>query len=107
MKETVEQKLFREDLYYQLNVVPIHLPPLRQRKENILSLVYYFLEKLSEENHKNVKKLSLDAQKKLLEYHRPGNIRELANIIERTIVMDAGIIIEPDHLKIEISGTVA
>jgi two-component system response regulator AtoC len=103
MKETVEQKLFREDLYYRLNVVPIHLPPLRQRKEDILSLARYFLERLCEENHKKTKKLSSEAEKKLLEYYWPGNIRELANIIERTIVMDAGATIEPDHLKIEIA----
>lgn len=103
MKETIEQKLFREDLYYRLNVVPIHLPPLRQRKEDILSLAYYFLERLCQENHKKIKKLSADAERKLLDYHWPGNIRELANIIERTVVMDAGNTIEPDHLKLEIS----
>lgn len=103
MKETVEQKLFREDLYYRLNVVPIHLPPLRQRKEDILSLGRYFLERLCQENHKKAKKFSVEAEKKLLDYHWPGNIRELANIIERTVVMDAGNTIEPDHLKIEIS----
>lgn len=103
MKETVEQKLFREDLYYRLNVVPIHLPPLRQRKEDILSLAGYFLERLCQENHKRRKKLSLAAEKMLLDYPWPGNIRELANIIERTVVMDAGDLIEPDHLKLELS----
>lgn len=103
MKEAVEQKLFREDLYYRLNVVPIHLPPLRKRKEDILSLAGYFLERLCQENHKKRKKLSHAAERMLLDYPWPGNIRELANIIERTVVMDAGDLIEPDHLKLEIS----
>jgi two-component system response regulator AtoC len=102
MKETIEQKLFREDLYYRLNVVPIHLPPLRERKEDIVSLAEHFLERFCLENQKKRKKLSLEAKKRLLDYHWPGNIRELANIIERTVVMDAGDLIEPDHLKLEI-----
>ncbi len=101
MKETIEQKLFREDLYYRLNVVPIFLPPLRERKEDILSLAAFFLERFCMENHKRMKKLSHAAQKKLLDYRWPGNIRELANIIERTVVMDLGDWIEADHLRLE------
>ncbi len=103
MKETIEQKLFREDLYYRLNVVPIRLPSLRERKEDILSLASYFLDRFCEENHKKPKQFSSLAKKQLLDYHWPGNIRELANVIERTVVMDLSEIIEPDHLKIEIS----
>ncbi len=103
MKEAVEQKLFREDLYYRLNVVPIHIPPLRERKEDILPLAEFFLKRLCEENRKTIKKLSLDAKKKLLDYHWPGNIRELANVIERTVVMHASEIIEAHQLYIDIA----
>jgi two-component system response regulator AtoC len=102
MKKTVEQKLFREDLYYRLNVVPIHLPPLRERKEDIVSLAEHFLIRLCQENHKKQKKFSSEAKAKLLDYYFPGNIRELANIIERTVVMDAGEVILPDHLRLEL-----
>lgn len=101
MKQMVEQKLFREDLYYRLNVVPIELPPLRARKEDILSLAEYFLARLCEENHKKQKLLSPAAQKHLLNYSFPGNIRELINILERTVVMDASDCIEPEHLRLE------
>lgn len=101
MKEAISQKLFREDLYYRLNVVPIHLPPLRERKEDIVSLAEYFLERFCLENRKRLKKLSEEAKKQLIMYDWPGNIRELANIIERTIVMDAGDLIEPAHLRLE------
>ncbi len=87
MKEAVEEKLFREDLYYRLNVVPIHLAPLRERQEDILPLASYFLERLCDENRKPRKTLSPGAQKKLLNHPWPGNIRELANAIERAVVM--------------------
>jgi two-component system, NtrC family, response regulator AtoC len=101
MKETVEQKLFREDLYFRLNVVPIQLPPLRERKEDILPLAGCFLEKLCRENFKERKILSESAQDKLLAYYWPGNVRELANIIERTIVMHTGDIIHAEDLLLE------
>lgn len=103
MKEAIEQKLFREDLYYRLNVVPLQLPPLRDRREDILPLADYFLEKLCLENRKPKKQLSEGAQKKLLDYPWPGNIRELANVIERTIVMNLQHLIQPEDLSIESS----
>jgi two-component system response regulator AtoC len=103
MKETVEEKLFREDLYYRLNVVPIQLPPLRERREDIISLGEHFLHNLCLENHKRQKQLSEDAKKMLLDYHWPGNIRELANVLERTVVMDLSDVIEASHLRLEIS----
>ncbi|MBY0528566.1 MAG: sigma-54 dependent transcriptional regulator [Rhabdochlamydiaceae bacterium] len=103
MKDTIEQKLFREDLYYRLNVVPIHLPPLRERPEDILPLAQYFLERMCLENHKNRKQLSALARQKLLAYHWPGNIRELANVIERTIVMTPSDTIHPDHIGLDLS----
>ncbi len=104
MKEMIEQKMFREDLYFRLNVVPIQLPPLRERKEDILGLAEYFLDRFSEENHKRKKQFSILAQKCLLEYPWPGNIRELANTIERTVVMNPGDIVEADHLRLDPSS---
>lgn len=101
MKEAIESKIFREDLYYRLNVVPLHLPPLRERQEDIIPLAEYFLQRLCEENHKPQKKLSKEASQKLLSYNWPGNIRELANIIERTVVMNAAEQILPDHLCLD------
>lgn len=103
MKEAVEQKAFREDLYYRLNVVPIHIPPLRDRREDILPLAEFFLNRLCHENQKPIKRLSAAARQKLLDYHWPGNIRELANVIERTVVMNASETLEPHQLYIELS----
>ncbi|MBS0605262.1 MAG: sigma-54-dependent Fis family transcriptional regulator [Verrucomicrobia bacterium] len=103
MKEAVEQKLFREDLYYRLNVVPIHLPPLRERKEDILPLAEYFLARLCEDNQKTSKRLAISARQKLTDYHWPGNIRELANVIERTVVMNSSDYIEAHQVYIDLS----
>lgn len=102
IKDALSQKVLREDLYYRLNVVPIHLPPLRERPEDIIPLSEYFLEKFSIDNHKStIKSFSANAKTKLMEYTWPGNIRELANVIERAVVMDYGKEILPEHLSIE------
>ncbi len=98
MKEAVLNKQFREDLYYRLNVVPIHLPPLRERKEDIIPLADYFLQRLCE---KGKKELSNEAKQKLLDYLWPGNIRELANVIERTVVFNCSDLILAEHLNLE------
>lgn len=105
LKEAVANQTFREDLYYRLNVVPIHLPPLRERPEDIIPLANYFLEKLSSGNRKEKKTLSPASQKKLLAYPWPGNVRELSNIIERAYVMAASNVIEPNHLYLEPAST--
>ncbi len=101
MQEAIETKVFREDLYYRLNVVPLHLPPLRARREDVLPLANFFLQKFCAENHKVLKKLSQKAEQKLLDYHWPGNVRELANIIERTVVLDFEEEIDEAHLYLE------
>lgn len=101
MKEAIAEKKLREDLYYRLNVIPIHLPPLRDRKEDIIPLANHFLEKIAKENHREVKVLTAAAEKKLLAYRWPGNIRELANVIERAVVMDKNREVKPEHLLIE------
>ncbi len=103
MKEAIEQKIFREDLYFRLHVIPLQIPPLRERKEDIVPLAEHFLEKLCKDNYKAQKQLSLGAKKRLLDYDWPGNVRELSNIIERTIIMHSGNVIEADNLMIEIS----
>lgn len=101
MKEAIEQKIFREDLYFRLNVMPIHIPPLRERKEDIIPLANYFLEKFSAENHKPKKVLTPEAEKKLLYYPWPGNVRELGNIMERVIVLASGDKVLEEHILLE------
>jgi len=101
LKEAIADKVFREDLYYRLNVVPIHLPPLRDRKEDIIPLAHHFLSKFCFENSQKPKTLTVAAEKKLIHYPWPGNIRELANAIERVIVLDFGQKVEPAHFSLD------
>lgn len=101
MKEAISNKVLREDLYYRLNVIPISIPPLRERKEDILPLAEYFIERMCQENHTEKKKLTPEAKKKLLAYAWPGNIRELSNVIERAIVMDATPLIGVEYLYLD------
>ncbi len=98
LEEAVEDGSFRGDLYYRLNVFPIYLPPLRERKTDILLLADYFLEKYSAENHKNIKRLSTPAIDMLMEYHWPGNVRELENCIERAVLLCEEGVIHSYHL---------
>ena len=88
--ELVDKDEFREDLYYRLNVVPIHLPPLRKRRDDIPELVGHFLTHYNEENDRYVAHVEKRAMEALQEYHWPGNVRELQNIIERAVVMAGG-----------------
>ncbi len=85
----VSEKRFREDLFYRLNVIPIFMPPLRSRKSDIPLLVQKFLQKYNEQNQKGVRGISEDAMRCLMQYHWPGNIRELENLIERVVVLKA------------------
>jgi two-component system response regulator AtoC len=101
MREALQNKVLREDLYYRLNVVPVFLPPLRERQEDILPLAEHFIERTCQENHLEKKILSPDAKKKLLYYRWPGNVRELANVIERAIVMDSAKLIQDTHLYLD------
>lgn len=101
IREALTNKILREDLYYRLNVVPIYLPPLRERKEDILPLAEHFIERTCQQNHLDRKTLSADAKKKLSYYRWPGNVRELANVIERAIVMDQGKVIQENHLHLD------
>jgi Nif-specific regulatory protein len=98
LEDAVEDETFRGDLYYRLNVFPIYLPPLRERKTDILLLADHFLEKYAKENHKNIKRLSTPAIDMLMEYHWPGNVRELENCIERAVLLCEEGVIHSYHL---------
>jgi two-component system response regulator HydG len=87
LSELVQHGKFREDLYYRLHIIPIYLPPLRERNEDIPLLVNHFLKKLTNELNKPAKQISDSAMEKLLSYHWPGNIRELENVLERAVVL--------------------
>lgn len=100
MENFVKEKGFREDLYYRLNVVPLHLPPLRERQEDILPLAQHFLKEMCLENHLPKKELSQSAKEALMDYPWPGNIRELANIMERAVVLNTEPLIEAKHLHL-------
>lgn len=90
LDEAVREGRFRKDLYYRLEVVPIVLPPLRERKEDIPQLANYFMERFSGEIKKNFTEIAPDAMKRLVGFDWPGNVRELANVLERAIVLGTG-----------------
>jgi two-component system response regulator PilR (NtrC family) len=98
--EMVKAEKFREDLYYRLNVIPLFLPPLRERKADIPALTNHFIDKYSRELKKDIKTISAYAMQLLLEYPFPGNIRELKNIIERSVALETSNIILPDNLML-------
>ncbi len=87
LEELIEQKIFRKDLYYRLNVIKIELPPLRSRKEDIPLLIKHFIEVFNKENNKEVEDISEDVMQILMDYDWPGNVRELENVIERAVVL--------------------
>jgi Nif-specific regulatory protein len=86
LEEAIRQKRFREDLYYRLNVFPIHLPPLRERRSDIMLLADHFVQKYNEAYGKNIKRISTAAINMMVAYHWPGNVRELENCIERAVL---------------------
>ncbi len=107
----IQKEQFRQDLYYRLNVFPIHIPPLRERRTDILLLADYFAERYSLKNHKNVRRISTPAIDMLMAYHWPGNVRELENCIERAVLLSDDDVIHGHHLPptlqtAEASGTV-
>lgn len=98
LETAVKEKTFREDLYYRLNVFPIYLPPLKERRTDILLLAEYFLEKYAQENNKQIKRISTSSIDLLIQYHWPGNVRELQNCIERAVLICDGSSIQSIHL---------
>jgi len=103
LKKMVEKGEFREDLYYRLDVIPIHLPPLRKRKEDIPLLVQFFLKKYNHKNGGEVKEISKECFKIMEECLWPGNVRELENVIERAVVMNKEKTILPQNFALDIS----
>lgn len=89
---------FRQDLYYRLNVFPVHIPPLRERKTDILELANFFVEKYSKANHKYVRRISTPAIDMLISYHWPGNVRELENVLERAVLLTTDDVVHGHHL---------
>jgi DNA-binding NtrC family response regulator len=102
LEDEVEAGTFREDLYYRLNVITIHLPPLRKRSEDIPLLAQHFLARYAEENEKPLREVSPDAMALLLDYHWPGNVRELENVIERAVVLSTGPVFGVDLLPMTV-----
>ncbi len=94
IRKKLANREFRQDLFYRLNVVPIHIPPLRERKEDIPALVAHFIKKLNRELGKNVRSISTQAMTQLMQYHWPGNVRELENVLERHLITTDGDTIE-------------
>jgi DNA-binding NtrC family response regulator len=97
LRAALEQGTFREDLYYRLNVVPLNIPPLRERKEDIPYLVQHFAKKFNGE-------ISEGALERLMSYHWPGNVRELENVVERSILLARGPRVEADDIKIDMTN---
>lgn len=98
LEEEISQGLFREDLYYRLNVFPIHIPPLRERKSDIILLCDGFIDKYNKRNHRNIKRITSAAIDLFMSYHWPGNVRELENCIERAVLLSTDQVIHAYHL---------
>jgi Nif-specific regulatory protein len=111
LEKAIAAGSFREDLYYRLNVFTLFIPPLRERKADMLLLVDHFLEKFAREHKRNIKRISTPAIDMLASYHWPGNVRELENTLERAVLMCDGEVVHGHHLPpslqtAEASGTV-
>jgi Nif-specific regulatory protein len=98
LEELMERSQFRADLYYRMNVFPIHIPSLRDRKSDIMLLADYFVEKYTRQNHTTIKRISTPAIDLLTAYHWPGNVRELENCIERAVLLSTDEVIHSHHL---------
>ncbi len=111
LTDLVEKELFREDLYYRINVISIQLPPLRERRDDIDSLITHFIQMYAQKNNKKITKLSEDAHKVFITYEWPGNIRELENAIEGAVIMTKDHVINisdvPNHTKFSASTSLS
>jgi two-component system nitrogen regulation response regulator NtrX len=105
LQEEIQKGKFREDLFYRLNVIPLVVPPLRERKADIPLLVEHFIFEFCTENHKEPKKVGSEAMALLVSYSWPGNVRELKNLVERMVIMTRGSIIEvkdvPEPIRVQ------
>jgi two-component system response regulator GlrR len=98
LKKAVAERRFRADLYYRIHVIPVFLPPLRQRPEDIPLLAQHYRQRFSQEFHKEVRGFSPEAMQSLMLYEWPGNVRELTNVIERAVILSTQSLITPDLL---------
>jgi len=106
LEESIKNGTFREDLYYRINVVPIHVPPLRSRKEDIPPLANHFVKRFDEENRRGPHKISKEAMDIILNYDWPGNVRELENLIERVMALSTAAAITPEDLPLNVRENV-
>lgn len=104
LRSAIKKYKFREDLFYRLNVIPIHLPPLRERKEDIPLLANHFLDRHCRNFGKKIKGFKKNVIQLFMNYDWPGNIRELENLIERLVVLNKGDQIGPERVPAEIKG---
>jgi two-component system, NtrC family, nitrogen regulation response regulator NtrX len=103
LEEEIERGNFREDLFYRLNVIPFHVPPLRDRAEDVPVLADYFLEEFTRSYGRKPKELTTEAYRLLQEYHWPGNVRELRNLIERIVILNPQVRVDARHIPLNIT----
>ena len=105
LAQAIQEKTFREDLYYRLKVLEIHLPPLRERGEDAVTLAHHFVRLHTRRYNRGLKRLSTGTELAIARYQWPGNVRELSNVIERAVLLKAGDTIEPADLALTASET--
>jgi transcriptional regulator with PAS, ATPase and Fis domain len=103
LERAVKENSFRQDLYYRLAIISIFLPPLRDRKEDILPLVEYFIDRYNRKFRKSVVGITDDTRKLLLKYDWPGNVRELKNAVERAMILEERDVLQPDYLPFAVA----
>jgi len=103
LRQAVRDRAFREDLYYRLNVVPIHVPPLRERREDVPRLVEHFVRKFARESRRDVRGVSVGALHALTRYDWPGNVRELENVIHRAVVLATGPVVHLQDVPLDVA----
>ena len=103
LRAALEEGTFREDLYYRLNVVPINIPPLRERKEDIPYLADHFVARFARESGKPLTGITPGAMRRLMDFHWPGNVRELENVIERAVALSTGTVIDVADVQLDLS----
>jgi len=106
LEARVKDGQFREDLFYRLNVIPIHIPPLRERRDDVLPLARHFVLDANTRFHKSIKGFTPDAERMMAGYQWPGNVRELRNLIERLVILGSTETIEPQHLPVQFATQV-
>jgi DNA-binding NtrC family response regulator len=106
LETRVKEGQFREDLFYRLNVIPIHIPPLRERRDDIMPLARHFVIDANTRFHKSIKGFTPEAERLMVGYQWPGNVRELRNLIERLVILGSSEFIEPQHLPVQFATQV-